>query len=90
MPAASDAPTPAPRRGRLAPPGDPTPVENVATHLREGWNRWHRARALRAGFAQLEVRWVPRHKNTIADALARGDAVPGADAVDASPLASTA
>lgn len=49
MPAASDAPTPAPRRGRLAPSGDPTPVENVATHLQEGWNRWHRARALRAG-----------------------------------------
>ena len=49
MPAASDAPTPAPRRGRLAPPGDPTPVENVATHLQEGWNRWQRARALRAG-----------------------------------------
>ncbi|ULR90824.1 ribonuclease HI family protein [Comamonas sediminis] len=51
---------------------------------------YEQARALRASFAQLEVRWVPRHKNTIADALARGDAVPGADAVDASPLASTA
>lgn len=50
---------------------------------------YEQARALRAGFAQLEVRWVPRHKNTIADALARGDAVPGADAVDASQPVST-
>ncbi len=50
---------------------------------------YEQARALRAGFTQLEVRWVPRHKNTIADALARGDAVPGADAVAASPLVST-
>lgn len=32
------------------------------------------ARSLRSGFAQLEVRWVPRHKNTVADRLARGDA----------------
>lgn len=37
---------------------------------------YEQARALRAGFAQLEVRWVPRHKNTVADALARGDAEP--------------
>ncbi|MCK6094654.1 DUF2183 domain-containing protein [Micrococcus sp. EYE_162] len=29
--------------------GVPTPAENMATHLQESWNRWHRARALRAG-----------------------------------------
>lgn len=51
---------------------------------------YEQARALRTGFAQLEVRWVPRHKNTIADALARGDAVPGPVAVDASQQVSTA
>ena len=49
MSAASDAAPVSPRRTRLVAPGDPTPVENVATHLQEGWNRWHRSRALRAG-----------------------------------------
>ncbi|QMV73817.1 ribonuclease HI family protein [Comamonas piscis] len=43
---------------------------------------YDQARALRAGFAQLEVRWVPRHKNTVADALARGDAEPSTDTAD--------
>ena len=48
------------------------------------------ARALRSGFAQLEVRWVPRHKNTVADALARGDAMPRVAGVDAAPAGSVA
>lgn len=38
------------RRQRLAAAGGPTPAENVATHLQEQWNRWHRSRALRRGF----------------------------------------
>ena len=29
-------------------------------------------RALLGTFAQVQVQWIPRHKNTVADALARG------------------
>lgn len=46
-PAAS---APPPARPRAT--GDPTPAENVATHLQESWNRWQRARATERG-------WVP-------------------------------
>lgn len=49
MSAASSALPFPPLRKRLGATGDPTPVENVATHLQEGWNRWHRSRAVRAG-----------------------------------------
>lgn len=48
---------------------------------------YEQARALRAGFSQLEVRWVPRHKNTVADSLARGDAL---DTLGLAPLPTTA
>nr|WP_312988647.1 ribonuclease HI family protein [Comamonas koreensis] len=49
---------------------------------------YEQARSLRAGFAQLEVRWVPRHKNTVADALARGEVAPADDAEDAAAMTS--
>lgn len=34
------------------------------------------ARALLAPFDSVQVRWIPRHRNAIADALARGQEVP--------------
>jgi ribonuclease HI len=35
------------------------------------------ARQLLAGFDAVRVQWIPRHKNTVADALARVDASSG-------------
>ena len=34
---------------------------------------YEQARALLRSFKHVQVQWIPRHKNTIADALARGD-----------------
>lgn len=44
---------------------DAPPIARLATLFEE-------ARLLLADFAPWEVRWVPRHKNAEADALARG------------------
>ena len=38
------------------------------------------ARALLAPFDSVQVRWIPRHRNAIADALARGQEVPAGPA----------
>lgn len=35
---------------------------------------YEQARALLAGFERVQVQWIPRHRNAVADALARGDA----------------
>ncbi|MEN5181581.1 ribonuclease HI family protein [Comamonas testosteroni] len=34
---------------------------------------YDKARALLAGFDRVQVQWIPRHRNTVADSLARGD-----------------
>lgn len=34
---------------------------------------YDKARMLTAGFETAQVKWIPRHRNAIADALARGD-----------------
>ena len=50
---------------------DPKPIARLC--------HWYdSARQLLAGFDQVHVQWIPRHKNAVADALARGD---GLDAV---------
>ncbi|MDO4239835.1 App1 family protein [Micrococcus sp.] len=48
--AASAAQSDPARRQRLATDGGPTSAENLATHLQESWNRWHRSRALKKGY----------------------------------------
>lgn len=45
-----------------------------AKHIARLWLLYDRARQLAAGFDSFQVQWIPRHKNTVADSLARGDA----------------
>lgn len=38
---------------------------------------YEQVRALARGLEDLRVQWIPRHKNTVADALARGEGAAG-------------
>ena len=42
---------------------------------------YEQARSLLALFESVQLRWIPRHKNAIADALARGEGAAGAAAI---------
>ena len=56
---------------------NPKPIARLA-------DIYAQARALLAPFDSVQVRWIPRHRNTVADALARGEedaAVPGPAAI---------